>query len=38
MSKVFYKLFRQRNSKCPACGYWAYNGHECLDCGYSRQR
>ncbi len=21
-------------SKCPACGYWAFNGHECFDCGY----
>jgi len=20
--------------KCPACGYWAFNGEECFDCGY----
>ena len=21
-------------SKCPCCGYWAFNGQECFDCGY----
>jgi len=21
-------------SKCPVCGYYAYNGYECFDCGY----
>ncbi len=21
-------------SKCPACGYYAWNGIECFDCGY----
>lgn len=21
-------------SKCPACGYYAFNGYECFDCGY----
>lgn len=21
-------------SKCPVCGYWAFNGYECFDCGY----
>jgi len=21
-------------NKCPACGYWAFNGYECFDCGY----
>lgn len=21
-------------SKCPCCGYWAFNGEECFDCGY----
>jgi len=21
-------------SKCPVCGYYAYNGFECFDCGY----
>ena len=21
-------------SKCPACGYYAFNGVECFDCGY----
>lgn len=20
--------------KCPICGYWAFNGQECFDCGY----
>jgi len=20
--------------RCPACGYWAFNGIECFDCGY----
>lgn len=20
--------------KCPACGYWAFDGRECHDCGY----
>ena len=23
--------------RCPACGYWAFNGIECFDCGYRRQ-
>ena len=22
--------------KCPACGYWGFNGIECFDCGYRR--
>lgn len=22
-------------SKCPVCGYWAFNGYECFDCGYT---
>lgn len=22
--------------KCPACGYYAFNGIECFDCGYRR--
>lgn len=21
-------------SKCPVCGYYAFNGEECFDCGY----
>jgi hypothetical protein len=21
-------------SRCPVCGYWAFNGEECFDCGY----
>ena len=21
-------------SKCPVCGYWAFNGYECFDCGF----
>lgn len=21
-------------SKCPVCGYWAFDGYECQDCGY----
>ena len=21
-------------SRCPRCGYWAFNGYECFDCGY----
>jgi len=21
-------------SKCPRCGYHAFNGYECFDCGY----
>lgn len=25
-------------SKCPSCGYWAFNGVECFDCGYRRRR
>lgn len=26
---------RENNySKCPACGYFAFNGVECFDCGY----
>ena len=20
--------------KCPNCGYWAYDGYQCFDCGY----
>ncbi len=23
-------------SKCPRCGYWAWDGFECHDCGYRR--
>lgn len=23
--------------QCPACGYWAFNGIECFDCGYRSQ-
>lgn len=23
-------------SKCPVCGYWAWNGEECFDCGAHR--
>src|SRR5437016_5035196 len=23
-------------SRCPACGYWAFDGRECRDCGYRR--
>jgi ribosomal protein L32 len=22
-------------SRCPCCGYYAFNGVECFDCGYS---
>ena len=25
-------------SKCPVCGYWAFNGYECFDCGYFTER
>src|SRR5690606_13336242 len=25
-----------RLSKCPSCGYYAFNGQECYDCGYTR--
>lgn len=24
--------------RCPACGYWAFNGIECFDCGYRAAR
>jgi ribosomal protein L32 len=31
-------LMRKQNlfalSKCPNCGYHAFNGEECFDCGY----
>lgn len=23
-------------SKCPVCGYWAWNGEECFDCHVRR--
>lgn len=23
-------------SRCPSCGYYAFNGIECFDCGYHR--
>jgi ribosomal protein L32 len=23
-------------SKCPVCGYYAFNGIECFDCGYKK--
>jgi hypothetical protein len=26
-----------RHSKCPRCGYYAYDGYECLDCGYPKR-
>lgn len=26
------------HSKCPACGYYAFNGVECFDCGYRPRR
>lgn len=22
--------------KCPRCGYYAFDGSECMDCGYHR--
>lgn len=22
--------------KCPRCGYYAFNGSECYDCGYTK--
>ena len=25
-------------SRCPACGYWAFDGIECHDCGYRPRR
>jgi len=25
---------RCKHSKCPICGYHAFNGEECFDCGY----
>lgn len=25
---------RRALSKCPVCGYHAFNGQECFDCGY----
>lgn len=28
------KKIIQSLSKCPICGYFAFNGQECLDCGY----
>ena len=24
-------------SRCPCCGYFAFNGYECYDCGYVRR-
>lgn len=26
----------ERLSQCPRCGYYAFNGYECFDCGYIR--
>jgi rRNA maturation protein Nop10 len=23
-----------RLDRCPACGYYGFNGEECFDCGY----
>lgn len=23
-----------RYYKCPRCGYWAFDGYECHDCGF----
>lgn len=28
------KIDKLNYSKCPVCGYWAFNGVECFDCGY----
>lgn len=28
------KLVHARFSRCPACGYYGWNGVECFDCGY----
>ena len=25
-------------SRCPRCGYWAFDGYECHDCGYRTGR
>lgn len=30
--------FRAGFSKCPCCGYYAFNGRECFDCGYRVKR
>lgn len=29
---------RSGYNKCPSCGYWAFDGTECHDCGYTKQR
>ena len=41
MRKIKILLHRTKNIisklyRCPACGYYAYNGIECYDCGYSK--
>jgi len=33
LHKVVHALMR-----CPACGYYAFNGIECFDCGYRVQK
>ena len=30
-------LIMYNYSKCPVCGYWAFNGYECFDCGYKKR-
>lgn len=32
---ILRKLAIYRLSKCPSCGYYAFNGQECYDCGYT---
>lgn len=36
-AKLSAKDRRENNySKCPSCGYWAFDGSQCYDCGYRR--
>ncbi len=35
-SEQFRRSPKLSYSQCPVCGYWAFNGVECFDCGYAR--
>jgi ribosomal protein L32 len=37
MIKELFRIF-SNYWKCPACGYYAFDGFQCWDCGYRRER
>lgn len=35
---ITFKIDTTSLYRCPACGYYGFNGQECYDCGYTRIR